>query len=396
MLEKETLPVGKLWSYFRKGRTSAAFEYHNEWLKNQKRFALEPALQLTEGQHYIDKALFGAIGDSAPDRWGRVLMRRANESLMRTSSIQTGRSLSELDYLLGVNDEIRQGALRFSEKPNGPYLACSEKKSIPPLLKLPELLSSAEKFMENSETANDLKLLLAPGSSLGGARPKASVIDKEGNLTIAKFPRKDDETDVVRWEAVALSLAKAAGINVPKWHLENILGKHVLIVRRFDRDNEKRIPFLSAMSMLGAADNDGFVHSYTEVSEVLAQYGAQPNKEMEELWRRMVFGILISNTDDHLRNHGFLYTGTGWVLSPVYDINPNNERSNFSTAIDITGSRNTVELALKSVSDFRLTYQQAKIILEQIKSAVSDWRKIAKSLGISDHDITKMKSAFLD
>jgi len=384
-LNNKTLPVGKLWSYFRKGRASAAFEYNKEWLRNPKRFALEPALLLTEGQHYTEKALFGAIGDSAPDRWGRILLRRANTS---------GRTLSEIDYLLGVNDEIRQGALRFSENQDGQYLASSNINSIPPFIKLPQLLSAAENFTDNRESAEELKLLLAPGSSLGGARPKASVLDKDGSLCIAKFPKKDDETDIVRWEAAALSLAQSAGINVPRWRLENILGKHVLIISRFDRSGKERIPFLSAMSMLGASDNDG-VHSYTEIAEVLAMHGAQPDKDMEELWRRMVFGIAISNTDDHLRNHGFLYTETGWTLSPVYDLNPNSEKTNFSTSIDYTGAASTIELALKTAENFRLSGKQAAQILEQVKNAVSDWEKTAMSLGIPEQEINNMRSAFL-
>ena len=385
MLGGETLPVGKLWGYNRKGRTSVTFEYSKEWLANPVRFALDPALQLSEGLHYSGKTLFGAFGDSAPDRWGRMLMRRANTS---------GRTLSEMDYLLGVNDETRQGALRFSETPRGPYLASSEGKSIPPLVKLPQLLSAAENVMSDSESADDLKLLLAPGSSLGGARPKASVVDKDASLAIAKFPRKDDEIDIVRWEAAALTLAKSAGINTSQWRLETILEKHVLIIKRFDRENKNRIPFLSAMSMLGAADNDNMIHSYIEIANALIRYGALPDKDLEELWRRIVFGIMISNTDDHLRNHGFLYTGTGWVLSPVYDLNPSIDRANFATSIDNTGTENTIELALKAAPNFRLPRQHAEIILDQIKHAVFDWRNTAKSLGISEHSIEKMKPAF--
>ncbi len=385
MLADNTVPVGRLWCYNRKGRTSTAFEYDKEWLKNPKRFALEPALHLTEGSHYTDKSLFGAVGDSAPDRWGRILMRRANE---------TGHTLTEMDYLLGVNDETRQGALRFSEKSDGPYLAVSKNISIPPLIRLPELLSATENFIDDSESVEELKLLLAPGSSLGGARPKASIVDKAGHLAIAKFPRKDDDTDVVRWEAVALTLAKKAGLNVPDWHLENILGKYVIVIKRFDRDKNSRIPFLSAMSMLGAADNDGLVHSYEDIADVIIQHGARPEKDLEELWRRMVFGIMISNKDDHLRNHGFLYFGAGWILSPVYDINPNIEKAVFSTSVNGNGALNTVGLALDSASYFRLSIERAKGIVEEIRNVVAGWDKIAKHIGISRSGIEKMTSAF--
>jgi len=387
MLGKDTLPVGKLWFYNRKGRQSSSFEYNSEWLNSKNRFALEPALTLSEGTFHTnnEQFLFGAIGDSAPDRWGRILMQRANN---------TGRSLTELDYLLGVNDEIRQGALRFSEV-EGKYLASSNKNSIPPLIKLPELLSASEKFLENNETPEELRLLLIPGSSLGGARPKASVIDKDGNLAIAKFPRKDDGADIVCWEAVALCLAKKAGINVPEFRLETIAKKSVLIIKRFDRKNDERIPFLSAMSMLGAADNDGQIHSYVDIANALRQYGGQPNKDREELWRRMTFNIMISNTDDHLRNHGFLYAdGLGWILSPAYDLNPDINKKVFATAIDYTGSQNTLNLALRNIDPFNLSLKRAKEILDEVKTVVADWRTTAKSFSISKHDSDKMKSAF--
>jgi len=389
MLGTSTFPVGKLWFHDRKGRHSTSFEYSKEWLANPDRFALEPALTMAEGAFHTGERqkLFGAIGDSAPDRWGRLLMQRANES---------GRSLTELDYLLGVNDETRQGALRFSVE-DGKYLTPGGKNSIPPLVKLPELLSASDKFLANKAMAEDLHLLLVPGSSLGGARPKASVIDKDGSLTIAKFPRKDDDTDVVRWEAVALTLAKSAGINVSEWRLETILDKPVLIIKRFDRKGSRpeRIPFLSAMSILGASDNDGQIHSYVEIANALQLYGGQPDKDRSELWRRMVFNIMISNTDDHLRNHGFLYSsGRGWVLSPAYDLNPNPEKMVFATTIDYTGAQNTIELTLHNRAAFNLTEARAKEILGEVKTAVSNWRKTAKSLGVAKFNIKRMSPAF--
>jgi len=386
MLGAETLPVGTLWTYYRKGRQSASFEYHKEWLANPKRFALEPALTLTEGQFHTEenKPLFGAIGGSVPDRWGRMLMQRAND---------TGRVLSEADYLLGVNDDARQGALRFSGV-DGVYLAPGGKNAIPPLGKLPELLSASEKFLNNSATAEELRVLLIPGSSVGGARPKALVTDRDGAPSIAKFPRKDDDTDIVRWEAAALTLAKSAGINTPAWRLETILGKAVLIIKRFDRKGSERIPFLSAMSMLGAAVNDGKIHSYVDMANALRQYGEQSDSDMEELWRRMVFGIMISNTDDHLRNHGFLYSGRGWTLSPVYDLNPNTEKNTFATAIDHTGAQNTTELALRNIAAFNLSGAQAAEIVDEVRTAVAAWRKAALSLGIPKQAIDRMKPAF--
>ena len=389
--------VGKLWFYNRRGRESASFEYDKSWLNNSERFALEPAIQLTEGSFHTQEkhSLFGAIGDSAPDRWGRVLMRRA-EARRALSEKKTARTLTERDYLLGVNDETRQGALRFAENTDGPFLKPSDKTSVPPLIELAKLLSASEKFLNLRENAEDLRLLLAPGSSLGGARPKASVKDKDGSLAIAKFPRKDDEFNVVLWEAVALTLAKAAGIATSQWRIENILKKPVLIIRRFDRTEKSRIPFLSAMSMLGAADNER--HSYLEIVYAINQNGSRPDKDMAELWRRIVFSILISNTDDHLRNHGFLYEPQkGWRLSPVYDINPAPSEIKpriLSTAIDFNNNQADIDLALSVIKDFRLSKEQAGEIIKETVQAVMRWRTVAKFLGLKESDIERMSSAF--
>ena len=271
-LGSETFPMGRLWSHSRKGRQSGSFEYDENWLKHPERFALEPVLKFTQGTFHTqtDQVLFGAIGDSAPDRWGRVLMRRA-ESQRARSTNETPRTLTEIDCLLGVNDEARGGALRFSETVNGPYLSPKDKLSIPPLIDLPKLFSAAQRFMDESDTTEDLKLLLAPGSSLGGARPKASIRDLDGELAIAKFSRKDDEFNIIAWEAVALTLAQQAGLHVPKWRMAIIENKPLLIIKRFDRENGTRIPFLSAMSMLGAKDNQQ--RSYLEIAYSLLLYG---------------------------------------------------------------------------------------------------------------------------
>jgi len=321
-LDGEPVLVGRLWARMRKGRDSASFEYDEAWLARPDRFALEPALQLGPGPFHTpsNKPMFGAVGDSAPDRWGRVLMRRAERRRAERAG-ETPRTLREVDYLLMVNDEARQGALRFSLEVDGPFLAANDATPIPPLVELPRLLSAAEHVVDESDSDEDLRLLLAPGSSLGGARPKASVRDGDGQLAIAKFPHRDDEIDAVRWEAVALSLAGKAGIPLPQWRLETVAGKLILLLRRFDRSDGLRIPFLSAMSMLGANDNE--TRSYLEFVDALRQYGAAPKRDMHMLWRRVVCSVLISNTDDHLRNHGFLYDGPdGWRLAPAYDLNP--------------------------------------------------------------------------
>ena len=389
--------TGRLWARTRKERESATFEYDKTWLAYRDRFSLQPALTLDPGPFHtaFDRPLFGAIGDSAPDRWGRVLMRRA-ERRRAEQLKETPRTVREIDYLLTVDDESRQGALRFSETEGGPFLAPHGRTKIPPLLELPSLLSAAQHVMADTESAEELRLLLAPGSSLGGARPKASVRDRDGHLTIAKFPNKGDEISAVLWEALALTLAEKAGIPVPTWRLVSVGKRQVLLSRRFDREGSTRIPFLSAMSMLDAKDNEP--HSYMEFADVLRQHGAAPKEDMQALWRRIVFNILISNTDDHLRNHGFLYAGPeGWRLSPAYDMNPvptDIKPRVLSTNIDLDDNTASLELAFQVAAYFETKPPQARQIAAEVAKAVSKWRKQAAKLDIPKPEIDRMSSAF--
>jgi serine/threonine-protein kinase HipA len=267
---------------------------------------------------------------------------------------------------------------------------------VPPLIELPRLLDAAQRVIDENEDDEDLRLLLAPGSSLGGARPKASVRDQDGSLAIAKFPHKDDEWNTVAWEAVALSLAGKAGIAVPEWRFEEIAGKPVLILRRFDRAGDERIPFLSAMSMLGARDNE--THSYLEMVDALRQSGAQAMDDMHELWRRIVFTLLISNTDDHMRNHGFLYTGTdGWVLSPAYDLNPvpiDVKPRVLSSAIDFEDQTASMALAFEVAPYFELEGKQAREIAASVAEVVANWRDEAAGFGLDNADCERIKTAF--
>lgn len=396
-LDGRTVPVGRLWARTRRGRDGASFEYDEAWLRHPDRFSLEPALQLGSGPFHTpaDKPIFGAIGDSAPDRWGRVLMRRAERRHAERAG-ETPRTLREIDYLLGVNDEARQGALRFSLEPGGPFLATDQVTPIPPLVELPRLLSAAERVIGNTDDDEDLRLLLAPGSSLGGARPKASVTDADGHLAIAKFPHKDDEIDVVRWEAVALRLAGKAGIPVPEWRVEDVAGRPVLILRRFDRTAESRIPYLSALSMLGANDNE--TRSYLEVVDALRQNGAAPRRDIQLLWRRMVFNVLTSNTDDHLRNHGFLYEGPGgWRLAPAYDLNPvplDIKPRLLATAISLDDATASLSLAFEVAPYFELDDIKARAIAAEVGEAVGRWRDEARQTGLASGEIDRMASAF--
>lgn len=324
-------------------------------------------------------------------------MRRGESSKAKEQNCAP-RALFEIDYLLGVNDEARQGALRFSVPPDeNIFLSPKQKTSIPLLVELPKLLSATERFIADNERPEDLRLLLAPGSSLGGARPKASVRDKDGNLAIAKFPKKDDEFNVVVWEAVTLTLAKQAGINVPLHRLETICGQSVLIINRFDRKDAKRIPFLSAMSMLGARDQEQ--HSYLEIAYALAQNGASPQEDMKELWRRIVFTIMVSNTDDHLRNHGFIYERyKGWRLSPAYDVNPTPIEIApriLTTSIDFYDNSASLETAIRVAKHFRLKKEEALSITKEVASAVKQWGFVASAFGLSQRECDSMASAFV-
>lgn len=389
--------VGRLWTRNRRNKEGATFEYDSDWLQHPARFSLEPALTLGPGPFHTGDgvAMFGAIGDSAPDRWGRALMRRM-ERRRADREHQTPRALREIDYLLLVDDEARQGALRFAQQPGGPFLRQEAGKRIPPLLSLPQLLSAAEHVVDDKDTDEELKLLFAPGSSLGGARPKASVIDRDGQLAIAKFPRRDDEYNTVAWEAVALSLARLAGIDVPPARIETVDGKQVLLLKRFDREGAHRVPFLSAMSMLGARDNE--TRSYMELVDALRQHGAGTRHDMEALWRRLVFIILISNTDDHLRNHGFLYAGpSGWRLSPAYDLNPvpaDIKPRILTTAINEDDTTASLEVALDTADYFGLAAKNARVIAAEVGAAIKRWRHEALAFGLTMPQADRMASAF--
>ncbi len=391
------IKVGRLWSRYRNGRQSMTFEYDHDWLNHPKRFSLDPALKLVKGSFHapLDKPLFGAIDDSAPDRWGRLLMRRY-ERKNAAHEKRTPRTLKEVDFLLMVDDEARLGALRFKTEEQGPFLTTYDKLHIPPLIEVSKLLKASDHVLQETDTEEDLKLLLAPGSSLGGARPKASVRDKDGHLTIAKFSRKDDEINIILWEAVALRLASKAGIKVPDWRLETIGRRQILLSRRFDRFKNERIPFLSAMSALGAKDNE--THSYLEIADVIRQLSASPQEDLRELWRRIVYNVLISNVDDHLRNHAFLYAGlSGWRLSPAYDLNPvpiDIKPRVLSTAIDLGDPTASLDIAIEVAHYFDLTAADAKKITKEVASATTLWKKEAEELKIKQSEIDRMASAF--
>jgi serine/threonine-protein kinase HipA len=343
----------------------------------------------------MDRSVFGAIGDSAPDRWGRILMKRL-ESKLAEEEQRTPRTLREIDYLLMVNDTVRQGALRFRDENGDEFLARSPgAASIPPLVDLPRLLGAADNVQNDTETAADLKLLLAPGSSLGGARPKAAVHDRDGQLLIAKFPRQDDDHQVEVWSRLAMKLASQSGITVAESRLVSIASRTVHLVRRFDRDHDRRIPYLSAMSMLGV--KDGEFRSYLEIADAIRQHGVNVNGDLEELWRRILFSVLISNTDDHMRNHGFLYDTErrGWRLSPAFDLNPMSDTPKFlSVAINEQENQASFDLVLSVGDYFGLDAAVMKKIVREVFPAVSGWRHEGERLDIARTEIDRMAGAF--
>lgn len=394
----QDIPVGRLWSYFNNGRESASFKYDESWLKNPENFELEPYLPLTEGTFHTDtkKSIFASFSDCSPDSWGRLLIKQ-NEEKRAENEKRARRQLNQIDYLLAVYDFSRHGALRFKQTSDGDFLSAKDNKAIPPLVELPKLLTASEKVLDDDASYNDIRELLAPGSSLGGARPKASVIDKTGNLCIAKFPKKDDSNNNVLWEAVALTLAEKAGLNVQRWELTTALGKAVLLLKRFDRTSDgQRIPFLSAMTMLNANDGESNEYSYLDLAEIIRTKGVNVRDDMKELWHRILFSVLISNTDDHLRNHGFLKTSAaGWQLSPLYDVNPSSDRTgNLQLNIDEDSSAASVELVMSVAEYFRLNKAEAEKILNQTRRAIAEWRDVAKALGIGAGEIARMAVAF--
>ena len=396
-INNQNIQVGKLWHHYNNQKESTSFEYSQNWLSHPYKFALEPALKLTSGTFHNPKnqVIFGSIGDSAPDRWGRVLMRRANFNKYQSQN-KTPPSLNQLDYLLQVNDLARQGALRFSKTIDGAFLTTYQTNPIPPIIKLEELLNASQKFIDNNQNDQELQLLLAPGSSLGGARPKASIYDNNQNLAIAKFYNQNDEYNTILWEACALTLAKKAKINTPNWQIINIKNKPILVLQRFDRIKQQRIPFLSAMSMLNASDNEE--HSYLEIAYNIMQQGYDIENDLAQLFRRLIFNILISNTDDHLRNHGFLFSNQqGWSLSPAYDLNPTPtwiKPRILSTNINLDNADASIDLALSIAGEFRLNKNQAIKIIKEVAESTNQYKQVAKNLNISKSEISQFSSAF--
>lgn len=396
---KEPKLIGILSAHQGKGRKSFSFEYDKLWIKSEQQFLLDPDIQWFSGQQFPNqKENFGIFLDSMPDTWGRTLMKRREAQNAKEAGIPTP-NLYEIDYLLGVYDENRMGALRFKLDIDGPFLDDDNTTPTPPMSSIRELQQAAqliESDKDNDEVKKWLAILIAPGSSLGGARPKANVMDG-ADLWIAKFPSQNDTIDKGAWEYLTYQLAINAGINMAESRIEKISGKHhTFFTKRFDRQQDERIHFASAMTMTG--NNEDTIRdnapSYLDIAEFIQYNGANITEDLHQLWRRIVFNIAVSNTDDHLRNHGFLLTDKGWVLSPAYDINPSIDKNGLALNIDMDNNALDFELAKGVGEFFKLDNRKMDNIIKEITNSVSQWQSFANKIGIARIEQEMMKGAF--
>lgn len=393
-------PIGILAAQQAKGRKSFSFTYNHDWIASHEQLLLDPDIAWFSGAQYPNqKENFGLFLDSMPDTWGRTLMKRRASILAREKGTPL-QTLYDIDFLLGVHDQSRMGALRFKLDPDGPFLDNDPVSPTPPWATIRELQYGAALIESNEDTAEVRKwlaMLMAPGSSLGGARPKANIVDQTGQTWIAKFPSKNDSTDKAAWEYVAYRLAIGAGIEMPESKLELVAGRyHTFFTKRFDRQRHERVHFASAMTMTGK--NEELIRddaaSYLDIVEFIQFSGSHIDQDLSQLWRRIVFNITISNTDDHLRNHGFVLTANGWRLSPAFDINPSIDKDGLALHIDMDNNQLDIEIAKQVGVYFRLGEKEMNRIIDQVKSSVSQWQTLAAETGISRAEQMLMTPAF--
>lgn len=392
--------IGMLSAQQAKGRKAFSFSYDSDWIASQEQLLLDPDIAWYSGQQYPNgKENFGVFLDSMPDTWGRTLMKRRAALKVR----EQGKSvpiLYDIDFLLGVHDLSRMGALRFKREREGPFLDNDSISPAPPWASIRELQHSAELIESNEDTAEVRKwltMLMAPGSSLGGARPKSNILDEEGQPWIAKFPSKNDIIDKAAWEYLAYRLAITAGINMSESRLEHIAGRYrTFFTKRFDREKQDRIHFASAMTMTGKNEEliRDQIPSYLDIVEFIQFSGSHVDEDLHQLWRRMVFNVFISNTDDHLRNHGFILTVDGWRLAPAFDINPLTDKDGLALNIDMDNNALDVELVKSVGIYFRLGEKEMNSIIDEVRSAVSGWQKMATEISIPRSEQSLMASAF--
>lgn len=397
----ESALMGRLFVDVIRGGENYSFEYDEKWLrKTEMAVNLDPSLMLFMGRQYPQtKEIFGVFADSSPDRWGRVLMNK-RERLLAEKEGRKPRKLQNSDYLLGVYDETRMGGIRLKAEVDGPFLSDDKESSVPPWATL-RTLEEASRNFENNETGLSekwLNQLIKPGSSLGGARPKATIIDTKKQLWIAKFPSKYDDNDVGAWEKVAHDLAEMVGLDVPEAKVEKF-SKYgsTFLVKRFDRKGDQRIHFASAMTLLGKTDGasaeDGT--SYLDIAAFIKSYGANPKADLEELWKRIVFSMAITNTDDHLRNHAFILTSAGWKLSPLYDVNPVPYGDELSLNVNDESNGIDLDLAIETAPKFGIEMDKAVEIAENMVKLIGEnWKNLALKQGLSRAQIEEMRPAF--
>lgn len=392
--------IGVLSAQQAKGKKAFSFEYDVDWIRSREQQLLDPDIAWFTGPQYPKgKESFGIFMDSMPDTWGRTLMKRRAAQLAKEAGTPM-QVLYDIDFLLGVYDETRMGALRFKLNRDGAFLDDNHGMPTPPWASIRELQYGAA-VLELNEDSEEVKkwlaILMAPGSSLGGARPKANITDEAGNLWIAKFPSKGDIIDKGAWEYLAYKLALQCGVVMAESRIEKVAGKyHTFLTKRFDRQQKERIHFASAMTMTGQNEDTIKEHpaSYLDLAEFIQFNGKQNKKDLQQLWRRIVFHIAVSNTDDHLRNHGFLLSDKGWVLSPAFDINPSVDKDGLALNIDSYNNALDFELAKAVGEYFQLNSKDMNAIISEIKTVVSGWEKVAREIGISRMEQEWMSAAF--
>lgn len=397
------IQMGVLHSEVLRGKEVFSFENNTDWLTYKQFRALDPDLAQFSGKQYLpaDKSNFGMFLDSSPDRWGRMLMRR-REAINARLENRPSRTLTEADYLLGIYDGNRMGALRFKLSPDDEFMDNNKAMATPPWTSIRDLEYASlqlekENLKDDAEYAKWLNMLIAPGSSLGGARPKANILDNNGALWIAKFPSGHDTKDMGAWEAVTAEMARKCGIEMAEsWAQKFSNGQHTFLTKRFDRINGKRIHFASAMTLLGYTDGTNSAEgvSYLELAEWIGRNCNNVSQNLEQLWRRIVFNIAVSNCDDHLRNHGFLLTPKGWTLSPAYDINPDEHGMGLKLNISEDDNSLDFKLALSVAAYFGLDNATSDEIINQTKKVVSNWQQLATQYGISRSEQEDNAGAF--
>lgn len=393
--------VGKLWFSTIRGKTVYSFEYNKEWIKSG--IAIDPELPLFTGKQYAGgNENFGIFKDSSPDRWGELLMKR-REILLAKLEKRPSNQLFGIDFLMGVHDNHRMGGLRFKENAASEFMSDDSKLAAPPWTSLRDLEYAVEQYEKNADELDEASLkwinqLIAPGSSLGGARPKADVVDTAGKQWIAKFPSQKDDTDVGLWEMVIHDLAIKAGIKVANAGVKKLGSSyHTYLSQRFDRtEDNKRIHFASAMTLLQRTDGDDADSgvSYLDLVAFIKSGCTDVTENLEELFRRVLFSVCVSNTDDHLRNHGFLYTESGWTLSPAFDINANETGTALKLNIDEEDNSLDIDLVMSTSSYYLILDERAEVIKAEVLDAIADWRKVAIKHKIPSSEIERKANAF--